>query len=276
MLDSFFRSVTPFPGKLRMARFFFKKNINTKKDLTFTGKYGIKYCTPNIKETIGFELYVNGIYEEPVINFILSKIPENAVVIDIGANIGAIALPVAIRRKDLQVFCVEAAPIVYKYLIKNIETNKVHNCIPVNKVVSDSDNLQVSFYSPEEKFGKGSMSSVFTTEANIGTTLSIDQLIKEKESKKIDFIKADIEGYEFYAFKGAVNLLSQLDSPDILFEFVDWAENAAINLQAGAAQELLLKYGYSLFKLDSKCRLTPLKEVLRSGSAMIFATKRAG
>jgi FkbM family methyltransferase len=41
---------------------------------------------------------------------------------------------------------------------------------------------------------------------------------------KVNFIKIDVEGYEYTVFKGGKELLSQDDAPDIFLEFVDWAE----------------------------------------------------
>ncbi len=42
---------------------------------------------PNIKENIGFELFINGVYEEEIINFIMDRLPKIGILIDIGANL---------------------------------------------------------------------------------------------------------------------------------------------------------------------------------------------
>jgi len=68
----------------------------------------------------------------------------------------------------------------------------------------------------------------------------------------VDFIKIDVEGYEYHVFKGAETTLSRPDAPDILFEFVDWAEEKAAGIAIGDAQRILKSYGYRIFTSMSR------------------------
>ncbi len=68
-------------------------------------------------ENIGFDIFINGIYEQQTSEFIAEKMPVNGVFLDLGANIGAITIPVHNNRKDIKIICVEAAPAVYTYLL---------------------------------------------------------------------------------------------------------------------------------------------------------------
>ena len=43
------------------------------------------------------------------------------------------------------------------------------------------------------------------------------------------------------------NLLGRPDAPDIIFEFVDWAEEAANGAEIGASQQILRDMGYRIF-----------------------------
>ena len=38
-------------------------------------------------------------------------------------------------------------------------------------------------------------------------------------------------GFEYFAFKGAEKTLQHINAPDIIFEFLDYAEAAEINLK---------------------------------------------
>lgn len=76
---------------------------------TISGKYECCYQLPNVMETIGFEIFINGVYEEDTIHFIKSKIPRDNLFLDIGANIGAICIPLNKLRKDIKIICIEAA-----------------------------------------------------------------------------------------------------------------------------------------------------------------------
>ena len=132
--------------------------------------------------------------------------------------------------------------------------------------------MQVDFFSPKDKFGKGSMAPVFTTEAITIETITLDQLTNLNKGRSIDFIKVDVEGFEGMAFKGGSEVLSGSHAPAILFEFVDWAEQLA-GETPGNAQGLLLNYGYKLYLFDHGKIGTQLKNPVTKGSYMIFGTK---
>ena len=89
----------------------------------------------------------------------------------------------------------------------------------------------------------------------------------------MDFIKVDVEGYEYFVFKGAADILQKKNSPDILFEFLDWAEAALPDRQAGDAQRLLKGYGYTLYELIGS-KLIALPGIITNRSGMLFATKK--
>jgi hypothetical protein len=113
---------------------------------------------------------------------------------------------------------------------------------------------------------------VFTQEKTPIITITIPDLVKKLNWNKVDFIKMDIEGYEYYAFSGCEELLCSDYPPQILFEFVDWAEKKAEKLMPGDAQNFLISKNYSLFEVVGEKHL-PLNEALLKGSAMILAKK---
>ena len=274
MIEQLLRRLPLFKGKQRLARVLLRNKMASGLDLQLTGKYGCAYKIPNIKENVGFELFINGVYEEEIINLIIERLPVNGVMLDIGANIGAIAIPVCKRRADINAIAIEASPRVYGYLRHNKELNHLQNCRLINKAVTDKDNETVKFFSPEEKFGKGSLSNVFTKEAEIVETISLDSVCKQNNFEEVNLIKIDIEGHEYGAFKGGAAILSKPNAPDILFEFVDWAEDLAVDRKPGDAQQLLLDFGYKLFHLNNKGYLVQIFIPFTKGAAMIMATKK--
>ena len=110
MVDQLLRRLPLFKGKQRLARVLLRNKIAMQRDIELTGKYGCAYKIPNIKETVGFELFINGVYEEEIINLIIERLPVNGVMIDIGANIGAVLIPVCKRRADISAIAIEASP----------------------------------------------------------------------------------------------------------------------------------------------------------------------
>jgi FkbM family methyltransferase len=272
MVSSFLRTLPPFKGKARLARLLLKDKGVVFYPQSIKGKYGLTYVIPNTKESIGFFLLINGIYEEDLSAYIIKSLPTNGVFLDIGINIGTISLPVASQRKDSTIIGVEAADNIFNCLKENIEINRLTNIHPHHNAVSDKDGEFVSFFSPEDQFGKGSMSAVFTKEEKRVETITLDNLLQKYQLTSADLIKVDVEGYEYNVFKGGGNLLSSHEAPDIIFEFVDWAENLAHGINIGDSQRILKGYGYTIFDFDN-LKGGPLPEIVTKGMRNLYATK---
>lgn len=272
MITRILRNLPPFKGKHRLARVLLNRRIQNEKESIVHGKLDCSYRLPNVKENIGFEILINGIYELETIRFVERKLLEGDVFIDIGANIGAISIPVCKLRSDISTMSIEAAPWIFTYLEENVKITKVSNITLINKAMSDSDMEQVDFFSPRDKFGKGSLAPVFTTDAVSVQTITLDRLAEKCNGKRIGLIKVDVEGFEMLVFKGGPLLLGNLQSPDILFEFVEWAERLA-GVEVGSAQVLLQRFGYSLYLFEKGEVSRKLTDPMVSGSCLIFATK---
>lgn len=264
--------IPQFKGKFRLVRFFFSKTLNNTKNCTLSGKLGLQYTIPNLKENIGFEIFANGIYEKDTSDLIVSSLPPNGVFIDIGANIGCISLPVSQARPDVKIICVEASKKIFEYLKKNIAINNLKNFTLVHNAISDQDNKTISFHT-SELFGKGSMTVSHNTQTETIQTITIDSLVSQLGLQEVSLIKIDIEGYELSALQGAKNILQRTDAPDIIFEFIDYAEESNSGVPAGSAQKYLTDLGYSLFTYRRGGRLKLIDEPIKKGEEMLFATK---
>ena len=129
----------------------------------------------------------------------------------------------------------------------------------------------MDFFAPQDKFGKGSLSPIFTKRSEKVQSRTIDSIMEELDLKSVELIKIDVEGYEYFVFKGAENLLKSKNAPIILFEFVDWAENAVEGLNTGMAQQLLLSMGFQLYRIGEKHNLIKLHSILHNGSHNLLA-----
>lgn len=271
-ISNLFRALPAFKGKRRLGRILLNKVINGGRDIKVSGKFGCHYILPNLHEILAFDILIDGIYEKETHDFLMTAIPQNAVVLDIGANIGSISIPLAKRRKDIKVICIEASPFVFDYLSRNVKLNGLESqMICVNKAVAAEEG-SLPFYSAPENFGKGSLSPVFTTDAVMVEAVTVDHLLQSLNIMQVDFVKADIEGFEYFAFAGSQEMLSK-DSPPILFEFVDWAEEHS-GCRPGAAQEFLVQHGYDLFILQKNKQLRELDTNSNIRSAMLYAVKK--
>lgn len=274
MISQILRGLPLFRGKQRLARLLLTKYIAKSSNVTIEVDRGYKFKIPTLTETIGFELFINGVYEKATVDFIVQRIKKGRIFIDLGANIGAISVPVCRQLDHISLIAVEASPWLFSYLKANIGNNGLQDATLINKAISDSGGKQVLFYGPHDNFGKGSLAPMYTSEGVEVETITLDQITESVAVDDISFIKIDIEGFEYFAFLGGSKILRPSNAPDILFEFSDWAESSAIGRKAGDAQELLLSYGYDIYQFDDGRLTRKLKSPERKTSAMFFATKR--
>ena len=244
--DEFYRSLPLFKGKTRLAGYLFKRNST---DVWVNTKSG-KFCLPNLKDNQYFELYSRGIYEPALVKFIIQTLPVNGCLLDIGANIGSIAIPIALARPDVKIICVEALPYNFSYLQKNTAANQLTNILPLNVCFSDSDGKRVKFYHHKTMLGSSSFHSLHSKDFVELTTKTLDQQLDQLSIDKVDMMKIDTEGSEALIFKGAGRLLQKM-KPVVLFEFNEPYENAIEGLQAGDAQQILIDAGYKIFDFDN-------------------------
>lgn len=102
-------------------------------------------------------------------------IKEGDIVVDCGASIGIFSL-LAASKGAKKVISFESDPLVYEYLIKNTKKNK--KITAVNAFVNHRD-IKI------------------TSDKIVKEKIDLDQILKNYKLKIIDFLKVDIEGFEF-------------------------------------------------------------------------------
>jgi FkbM family methyltransferase len=135
--------------------------------------------------------------------------------LDIGANRGDV-VEVALKKGFDQIIAVEAAPKVFKELIKKyIYNDKV---IPLNFAVSDTNDNQIEFYECVED-GLSTIEKSWLTDPSmpyfnkefrtIGVnTITIDRIVEQYGTP--DLIKIDVEGAETQVFNGMTKYHGEL------------------------------------------------------------------
>ena len=261
----FYRWLPSFKGKSRLGKLLFKSLIDRNDALSFTAHKKIQYKIPNTIESLGVELLIHGIYEKKVVEFFKAGIKPGDNFFDIGANIGAIGLPVIKGKSNVQYFGFEASPVVFdflkhNFLQNNIQQYQLHNCL-----VHETNNQPMKFYESVQH-GKSSLAPTYTTSHILVNSIALDTFCDKHQVTKINWMKVDVQGFELFVFKGMRQLLLNKKVDNILFEFECWAEEAA-GLEKGAAQKYLAGLGYELFDLSGN----KLLAVLSTGRAMIWA-----
>lgn len=137
-------------------------------------------------------------------------IPENGVVLDLGANVGLFTLLVKSLKKAATILAFEPMPPTFKALRKNIELHGLNGVTPYSTALGSADESDVEFtyYSfapgnstryPKEK---GSAIDQNATRYKVPVTTVSSVLSKHPEISKIDLVKIDIEGGEAGVLRG--------------------------------------------------------------------------
>jgi FkbM family methyltransferase len=262
-------------GKTRLARALLKKFIAKGADAKVVDQIGCTYCVPSLSEPIAFHLLIDGVYEGDVLDFILERVGPSGTFVDVGANIGVLALPIGARADQPTVVAIEASPRIFGYLQDNVRANHLDNIRCFN-IVAAADESSVPFYdAPSDHFGMGSRAPQFQAEPTLLPGRSLDSILAELKIEKVDVLKIDVEGFEADVLAGASRLLLGQNPPLVVFEFLDWAEGRVSHRHVGAAQDLLRQFGYSIWTIESfKAAARPLESTLVKGGEMLVAQKR--
>jgi FkbM family methyltransferase len=260
-------------GKGRLARFLLNRKIRDN-PVEIGDRDGNVMMLPNIREPLALSLWLDGFYEPDVLSFLRASVGPRSVVVDVGANIGALTVPLA-RTLDRggSVVAIEAAPTVASFLKRNVERNRLRNVTVVQCAVSTGESASVLFYeAPPNHFGRGSCAQQFDIPPIQVPAKSLDRILDENRVSEVAAIKVDVEGYEAHVFQGADQILKSPRRPRIVFEFCDWAEERAFPGRRGWAQEILLGRGYKLWLLsDFLAGRQPLEAPVREGFCSIVA-----
>lgn len=137
----------------------------------------------------GFENFERESKEE-----LLSRIPENGVFFDIGANIGMYSLFIAHQRKDISLFCFEPERTVFECLKSSFDhLNRTNICL-FNYAVGSSHQRKKR-----------------------AALINIDELYSQGKILRPDAIKINVEGYELAVLESMCELI-QKEKPVMLIE----------------------------------------------------------
>jgi len=130
-----------------------------------------------------FELY--GEYSESEVALMRNFVREGSTVIDVGANIGDLTIPLARMAGDSgRVYAFESHPDVFNVLCANLALNSIRNVRPINAFVATSSEVSTD----SEVWGKFAfVSPTWDTQF-----MAIDAL----DLTRCDLIKVDVDGKE--------------------------------------------------------------------------------
>jgi len=154
---------------------------------------------------------------EPLSTKILSKsLKSGMICLDIGSNIGYYAcLESLIVGNSGKIIAIEPSPINYKYLQKNASLQKIKNISTFNFACGDYDGTIKFAISDRSNWSRVISEDLLDappdsiiTEQEI-PLVQVDTFLSEQKVEKIDFLRMDVEGYEYHILKGCVKTIEK-------------------------------------------------------------------
>jgi len=204
---------------------------------------------------ISQQLINTGEYEWYVVR-LMSSICHNCndgIILDIGANIGTISLPIAQMFPQLEVHSFEVQPKISNILRENIALNALKNIIVYNHGLGNyngSVDIQQFDYSNTSNIGAFSLNPEVWKHSpdahGTGETITVDikKLDSIEFSSPIQCIKLDVEGFELSVLQGAVETLEKHNYPPVIYEL--WLYNRWWDSNRQQINDFLTNLGYSI------------------------------
>jgi|MDTB01.2.fsa_nt_gb FkbM family methyltransferase len=145
------------------------------------------------------DYYINGLerrFEKLKYEYFLDNFPKYKCksFIDIGANIGEIPLSIASYMNKIKYVGIEASPLEYNCLKKNIPMH-IKDYELLNNISGDKNDIYKNFYISSEQADSSPIKPIQGTKNIRIKQVTIDSVIEKYRLNEV-FIKIDTEGYE--------------------------------------------------------------------------------
>lgn len=195
-------------------------------------------------------IFLKNEHPEPEVLSIFTKhINNDACVIDIGANIGhhTIFLSKCVGEKG-EIHCFEPIPEMVDRIKENITINKIKNIHVHNCALGNKRDRAAFFIDNNQDIGSSSLIKHRDKMQQIDVEIfTLDSF----NFKKVDFIKIDVEGYEYNVFLGAQNTILK-NKPKILFEYSPVFYEKLDKTHSKKIIDFLIQMEYKIFIIENK------------------------
>ena len=189
-----------------------KKFFPTKKSLLQVNGYNILIMPddPGISQ----ELQTFKTHEPLSTQLIAKELKPGMTCLDIGSNIGYyVLLENKIIGKNGKVIAIEPSPYNFQCLQKNLELPENSNVKAYNFAAGDIDG-EIRFFVNERSNGCLVLNEGRKIPNRPGKIINVpiktmDNFVKEQKLQQLDFVRMDVEGYEYNIFEGMKNTIEK-------------------------------------------------------------------
>ena len=211
--------------KIQIAKIisFFLKPFFKKNQIHIRNK--IKWML-DLNEGIDLSIFLFGTSEKKIENLKqLFKSDAKLIIIDIGANVGSISLPLAKIFNKSKIFAIEPTNYAFKKLTKNLNLNNdlkkniFLNQLFLSKTKKPSKVWSSWNFDDNKDKHKDHLGTLHSIKKR--SYISLSKFINLKKIKKVDFIKLDVDGHELDVLKSGENFL-KTKKPIIFMEIAPY------------------------------------------------------
>lgn len=174
------------------------------------GRHGLFLANP-VDIIIGRSMTAYGEFSEAEVHVLKQLVAPGAVIVEAGANIGAITVPLAraVGTGGI-VYAFEPQPLVFQTLCANLALNDLVNVAAFNAGCGEAaDRIEIIRMNPGIKQNFGGVRLADLTGKDTHFPVPIHRLDDVIDPPRLGLIKADVEGMELATLKGAAGLIAR-------------------------------------------------------------------
>ena len=186
---------------------------------------------------------------------------SSPIIFDVGANTGEWSSLIHQLYPQAQIFLFEPQPTCHR----RISERNIPGSILVPHAASSTAGQTIKLFTSGDASGIASLHQRRDSYFNDRTftsvdvhTVSIDDVIRENELPRVDFMKIDVEGHDFAVLKGAMKGLEGRLIKVLSFEFGSGNINSRTFFRD--FWDLLTPLGYEIYRILPSSRLMPINE----------------
>jgi FkbM family methyltransferase len=238
-------------GTRRIAMSLYSPYDRSNDYISSTVRYQDGLIQIDTRSFIEWWIYIFGGFETGAIDQLRRLVHPGAVVIDVGANVGAFTLPLArAAGRQGRVHAFEPHPVVRARLLENLALNNLRNVTVLDCALGAKPGRTTLYVPIHANQGQASLMQRPGLDDQVSCAIdTLDNYVAALGSPRVDLIKIDTEGAEYLVLSGASKLLST-SRPCV---YVEVSPDYLANFGASARQvaELLSGHGYDIWQNES-------------------------
>ena len=258
------RSLPHFRGKERAVRAFeaWLRHVAPPTGSLPLTVGGVCYAL-QLDDLIDYRIAYLGGHDRAVTGYLGRVVSGRSVVLwDVGANVGAIALPLAYRHPGLLIEAFEPSPPVVSRLRRNLTLNPALAARIRLHEIALCDRVGVVDFFPSAESRNGGLGNLMLSANTEKTPVRVsahtgDALIAADKARAPDVVKIDVEGFEYEVLRGLHGFLTRRRDAIVVCEHEPYRLHQ--RPEAPAVTELLGDLGFTLHALTKSGMLEPLR-----------------